>query len=252
VLALLMLVGGGALSCGTGETANTGNSAGFGGVLTVDQALAAPDGQKISVQGMLVSSQGDTVLCSSLLESYPPQPGGASLELQGLDLNGLVGLSTTAGEPEVAQATWSDYPLTLDGVVDNKVLKVTKTPKMTVATVDKLRVRFAVDPDVPLAGGQVYWVFDIKNVDSKSIVLTFDSGQRGEVTLSQGGSEKYRWSADKSFTQSVDNVTIQPGKTWSFSLSDSVRTTPGRYDLVAKVTTSSVALAELHATVTIQ
>jgi hypothetical protein len=58
------------------------------------------------------------------------------------------------------------------------------------------------------------------------------------VVLTQGGVEKYRWSAGKSFTQAVEEVTVQSGKTWSVAMNDTLSLAPGVYDMTANITAS--------------
>ena len=64
-------------------------------VLTIDKALAAQQGQKLNVEGAVLSAGGKMVLTSALAESNPPQASGITLPLSGVSLGDLVGLSTT-------------------------------------------------------------------------------------------------------------------------------------------------------------
>ena len=75
-------------------------------VLTIEQALAAEPGETIKVSGAIVATgsgtDADIVLTSVLLESYPPQAGGAILPVTGLDLESLVGLNSTIDQPDLS------------------------------------------------------------------------------------------------------------------------------------------------------
>jgi hypothetical protein len=68
---------------------------------------ASFDGRRVLVSGSYVGTPQGQVLCELLLESYPPQAGGAMVQLAGqmpqevLDL-----LESTADEPGMAPVTW--------------------------------------------------------------------------------------------------------------------------------------------------
>ncbi|MBM3141116.1 MAG: hypothetical protein FJZ92_13150 [Chloroflexi bacterium] len=61
---------------------------------------------------------GEVRLCEALAESMPPQCGGSSLRVEGLDLAELAGLERASG------VTWSSRPLQLLGRVAGDVLRV--------------------------------------------------------------------------------------------------------------------------------
>lgn len=93
-----------------------------GGGLSIEQALASTLDGPLQVKGFLLASgDGDTRLCSSLLESAPPQCGQPSLKVSGIDLSTLDGLSTAQ------DTTWSDAPVSLLGKVENGVITVSAT-----------------------------------------------------------------------------------------------------------------------------
>ncbi len=91
-----------------------------------DSAAAAPSppaGQQGNeepddVEGFLVHRNGVTRLCELLAESYPPQCGGSSVRVEGLDLNSVAGLTTAEG------VTWSDDLVRLTGRLRDGVLTV--------------------------------------------------------------------------------------------------------------------------------
>ena len=80
--------------------------------MDVATAAALASGSKVAVTGfvLLVSGQSP-VLCSELLESMPPQCGGARMELVGLDGPDLPGLR------EAVDVKWTAEAVTLSGVV---------------------------------------------------------------------------------------------------------------------------------------
>jgi hypothetical protein len=71
-----------------------------------------------SVTGSLLANGDDVRLCAALAESFPPQCGGDSITVVGLDLGTLDGL-TTEGD-----VTWSDLPITVEGVLGDGTLTV--------------------------------------------------------------------------------------------------------------------------------
>lgn len=227
-------------------------------ILSVDEALATEQGKPVRVQGMLVVTETRAVLASVLLESYPPQAGGSTLGLEGLVLDGLVGLSSTAAQPDLAPVTWSDYPVVLEGVVEDGTLTVTGAPPAFEAATPEVRVRFTMPVEPEQAGGMVWWVFDVTNLTEAPLDLTFGSGQRGEVILSSGGVERYRWSDEKVFTQAVEVQTAEPGASVPVVLNDSVQLPPGEYEVSATVTASlgpegaPAPLPEIKTTLTVR
>ena len=72
-----------------------------------DKSGATPEG-----------SEADARACAALAESFPPQCGGGSISVVGLDLQALEGL-TTEGD-----VTWSDLPITVEGVLADGKLTV--------------------------------------------------------------------------------------------------------------------------------
>ena len=205
-------------------------------VLTVEQALAAEEGQMVNVSGAVVATADRMVLASALLESYPPQAGKPSLSLKGLDLKALVGLSSSTGRSDVSEVTWTDYWVVLTGVIENGVLLVQSTPRVIEAEVADLKVRFSPVSEPISAGDQVWWALDVMNTGQSAVELTFASGQRGDVVLSQAGREKYRWSAGKFFAEAIETVSLKAGENLPVVLNDKIAVPAGEYDLTAIVT----------------
>lgn len=84
-------------------------------VVTVGQALRQPAGQRVTVRGGLVTEEGRSRLCESLLESRPPQCGSVALEVAGLDRE-AVDLEDLRG------VAWNDN-VTLSGIVTDGGLR---------------------------------------------------------------------------------------------------------------------------------
>ena len=224
----------------------TGNSGGQGSgiptgpassvVLTVDQALVAEAGQDIKVSGYIVSTGGKTVLASALAESNPPQAGGGTIALTGLDPNALVGLRSSAGQAGLADVTWSDYTLVLEGVVVSGVFQVRATPPVELAPAGDVTVRYSPVSAPVSSGDQVWWAMDVVNTGQAPVDLTFSDSQRGDIILDQGDADLYTWSANKGFTQEVLTVTLQPGKSFPVVLNDTLSVAPGTYNVTARIT----------------
>jgi hypothetical protein len=122
-------------ACGGSQTDGAGGSsappaAGApapGGGLTIDEAIASTAQGPLAVKGYLVVSEDRSArLCDALLESYPPQCGGSSLAVEGLDLAGVYGL-TKPNDPSLAQVLWTDSQVSLLGTVDDRTLTVSAT-----------------------------------------------------------------------------------------------------------------------------
>ena len=76
-----------AVSCGSDEddSARAGSGAER---MEIGRALEAANGSNVTVSGFLiVDVDGDTRLCSLLLESFPPQCGGDRISLIGLEVS---------------------------------------------------------------------------------------------------------------------------------------------------------------------
>ncbi len=75
------------------------------------------------VNGYVIAEGSKVRLCEALAESFPPQCGGASLEVRGLDLASLSGVQSSGA------VRWSAQPRQLLGEVKNGVLIVSGTSK---------------------------------------------------------------------------------------------------------------------------
>lgn len=96
-------------------TGTTGTTA-----VSIDEALASDSSEPLLVSGNLLVTADDVRLCSALAESFPPQCGGASLVVDGLDLATVDGLMTEG------DVSWTDRPIELRGVVSDGTLTVSE------------------------------------------------------------------------------------------------------------------------------
>jgi hypothetical protein len=102
------------VACGSGtDSGAPGNAA-----ITVKQALTAKPSETLLVRGALIASGRTVRLCYAILESYPPQCGGPSLVVRGLDFDTIGELTSANG------VTWSDREVRLRGVVTDGTLTV--------------------------------------------------------------------------------------------------------------------------------
>lgn len=245
-------------TAGASTTAPPTTTATGPAVITVNDALSSQG--PVRVVGSLIAvypeagaagAGGDLgeptmVLTTAMAESYPPQPGGPTMPVTGLDLDDLVGLSTTVGQADVAAATWTNYLVVLEGNVTDGTLEVTGMPTVVQAITPELRLRFSTVTAPLVSGNSEWFAFDLRNVADQPLELTFATSQETEVVLSQGGVEKYRWSSDTSFTQSIKTVALQPGEIYGVVVNDTLDVPPGRYDLTASLTaTASVGGQEV-------
>ncbi|MDJ0497345.1 MAG: hypothetical protein QNJ89_05905 [Acidimicrobiia bacterium] len=94
---------------------------------TVAEPVSIPDALEtegpISVTGYLfVLDDGRVVLAELIAESFPPQPGGATITVVGLDLADLA-LEQAPEGSELATTQWSNEPITLTGSMASGVLE---------------------------------------------------------------------------------------------------------------------------------
>jgi hypothetical protein len=89
----------------------------------------------------------------------------------------------------------------------------------------------------PLRTGQpVTWSLEVENGGPAEATLVFDSGKEGDVILTQGGKEAYRWSGTRYFTQAMRQVRLAPGEKKTFTLEEqALSAAAGDYELVAEL-----------------
>lgn len=87
--------------------------------MRIEDALRIQGSKSVRVRGFVLRCGEEPVrLCAELLESLPPQCGGASLVVEGLDVASLAGTATSE------DCVWTVDALELEGVVTDGVLRV--------------------------------------------------------------------------------------------------------------------------------
>ena len=85
---------------------------------TIRVAAAADADGPVAVAGFVVAAGDDVRLCEALAESFPPQCGGASIAISGLDQVDPDELQTEG------DVIWTDYAVTLFGEMVDGLLVV--------------------------------------------------------------------------------------------------------------------------------
>lgn len=69
--------------------------------------------------------------------------------------------------------------------------------------------------------GEATFTFEVENSGSETVELTFRSGKRVDVAVSDAdtGEEVWRWSAGRMFTQAITSVELAPGETFDETVS---------------------------------
>lgn len=98
-----------------------------GDPITVAEALTAAADRPHLVTGYLfVYADGSMVLADAILESFPPQPGGATITVVGFSVEGMAGFQDAPEGHELAQ--WSEAPVEILGTVADGVLTYYDNP----------------------------------------------------------------------------------------------------------------------------
>ncbi len=112
------------VACGSDDTGGT--KAGDGAELTeIGQALNAANGSEVTVGGFLiVDTDGNSRLCSVLLESFPPQCGGDRIDLPGFEVRSVPNTkSVQFSEGGIRTVIWSDGPISVKGIRETDGLR---------------------------------------------------------------------------------------------------------------------------------
>lgn len=111
----------------TTTTAPDGGRVAVGDPITVEEALTASAERPHLVTGYLfVYADGSMVLADAILESFPPQPGGATIAVAGFSVEGMAGFADAPVGHQLAQ--WSEAPVEILGTVADGVLTYYDNP----------------------------------------------------------------------------------------------------------------------------
>ncbi len=92
-------------------------ASGIGPGITITEAIESELEGPLLVNGYLfVDAQEKVIFAESIAESFPPQPGGSTLEIEGLDLSEIEGLESAEG------VSWTESPIQLLGAVQGEKL----------------------------------------------------------------------------------------------------------------------------------
>jgi intracellular proteinase inhibitor BsuPI len=117
-----------------------------------------------------------------------------------------------------------------------------KITRRTAAKASAAKVEHSFD--VQVSQRAVRFVLDVTNAGAKHVELDFVSGQAYDfVVVDSVGREVWRWSADRLFTQGVQNKQLSRGEsmqareTWT-------RPAPGRYTAIATLRSANFPVEE--------
>jgi hypothetical protein len=95
--------------------------------ITVEEALGATADRPHLVTGYLFVYADDTMLLAdAILESFPPQPGGATIAVVGFSIEGMTGLREAPAGSDLA--FWVEVPVEILGTVSDGMLTYYDNP----------------------------------------------------------------------------------------------------------------------------
>ncbi|HTN80020.1 MAG TPA: BsuPI-related putative proteinase inhibitor [Acidimicrobiales bacterium] len=114
-------------------------------------------------------------------------------------------------------------------------------PPPDIATIDPNVLAVTAEPVGPLVSGKpAEFKVTVTNTTDAPVPLVFASSQQVDVLLSQGGTQKYDWAADRSFAQEIRCQTLDGGGSFSVQVSETnpLDVPPGDYTLTARSITA--------------
>lgn len=97
--------------------------------------------------------------------------------------------------------------------------------------------------DSTVSGDGVAFVFTVENSGTTPVELAFRSGKVADVVVYESGTEVWRWSDGRMFTQALGTETLDPGQSFTHEVSWE-DPPPGEYVAEASLDTSTVSLVE--------
>lgn len=109
--------------------------------------------------------------------------------------------------------------------------------------VDKLQTNLSIKT----GENEATFTISLKNTSNKSVKVTIPGGQKYEIVVTDAnGKEVYRYSIDKMFIQSIEEMELNPGEEkvwtepWNYTSNDGTRLAPGEYKANIFLTASEV------------
>ena len=112
----------------------------------------------------------------------------------------------------------------------NGTFEVQVIPRVEVATLGDVKVRFSPVTEPVSSGDQVWWALDVINTGQSAVDLTWSDGQLGDVTLDQGDADVYTWSEGMGFDQAVKTLSLAPGTVFPVVLNGTFTAPAGAYN----------------------
>ena len=85
--------------------------------MEIRQTLDVSEGSEVIVTGFLFADKdGNTRLCSGILESFPPQCGNDRIALLGFDASSVPNSKTPQSPSEIQTVRWTDSHITVTGI----------------------------------------------------------------------------------------------------------------------------------------
>ena len=151
--------------------------------MEIHQALEAAEGSEVTVSGFLiVEREGNTRLCSGLLESFPPQCGGDRIDLLGFDASSVPDTSTPQSSSEIQTVRWTNHQITVTGIkgsgglaevrLSTEAPTIQRGPGAPAPTVSNPRSSPIVSHGGPVAAGSpraILFIDGVNYTDSSSL-----------------------------------------------------------------------------------
>lgn len=122
-----------------------------------------------------------------------------------------------------------------------------------------LKISLSVPSSQVKLGEVMRFNISIENLGAQPHELTFNSGQKFDIRVEDiSGSKVWQWSDGRMFTQLIETIVIEPGKSISFdaewplvnSAGDPVN--PGEYNIFARITAEGLSDKEIKLSVTVK
>ncbi|MCC3355560.1 BsuPI-related putative proteinase inhibitor [Bacillus sp. REN16] len=105
-------------------------------------------------------------------------------------------------------------------------------PGGDVNLVEKLQTNLSIET----GENEATFTISLKNTNDNSVKVTIPGGQKYEIVVTDAnGKEVYRYSIDKMFIQSIEEMELKPGEEkvweepWDYTSNDGTRLAPGEY-----------------------